>query len=122
VAPAAGPVSLAAGGVDWSSLGGAVALVAAALTELYLVRDRPEQRWYEGRAAAESPRRWAGGTRSGPSRSASRRCRGGTRTGCWSGGSTSCYRPGRPGDRAGGLLRVAGISVDLSVPGGTGPG
>jgi hypothetical protein len=52
--PAAGAVSLAAGGVDWSSLGGAVALVAAALTELYLVRDRPEQRWYEGRAAAES--------------------------------------------------------------------
>jgi SMODS and SLOG-associating 2TM effector domain 3/SMODS and SLOG-associating 2TM effector domain 1 len=53
-AAAAGAVSVAAGGVDWSSLAGAVALVAAALTELYLVRDRPEQRWYEGRAAAES--------------------------------------------------------------------
>lgn len=53
-AAAAGAVSVAAGGVDWSSLAGAAALVAAALTELYLVRDRPEQRWYEGRAAAES--------------------------------------------------------------------
>jgi SMODS and SLOG-associating 2TM effector domain 3/SMODS and SLOG-associating 2TM effector domain 1 len=54
VAAAAGVVSIAAGGVDWSSLVGAAALVAAALTELYLVRDRPEQRWYSGRAAAES--------------------------------------------------------------------
>jgi hypothetical protein len=54
LAAAAGAVSVAADGVDWSSLAGAVALVAAALTELYLVRDRPEQRWYEGRAAAES--------------------------------------------------------------------
>jgi hypothetical protein len=54
VAAAAGAVSVAAGGVDWSSFAGAAALVAAALTELYLVRDHPDRRWYEGRAAAES--------------------------------------------------------------------
>ena len=54
VAAVAGAVTVAAGGVDWSSFVGAVALVAAALTELYLVRDQPERRWYEGRAAAES--------------------------------------------------------------------
>jgi hypothetical protein len=54
VAAVAGAVTVAAGGVDWSSLVGAAALVAAALTELYLVRDQPERRWYEGRAAAES--------------------------------------------------------------------
>jgi hypothetical protein len=33
---------------------GAVSVVAAALTELFLVRDQPDRRWYEGRAAAES--------------------------------------------------------------------
>ena len=54
MAAAAGAVSVAVGGVDWSSFVGAAALVAAALTELYLVRDRPDRRWYEGRAAAES--------------------------------------------------------------------
>jgi len=54
VAAAAGAVSVAGGVVDWSSFAGAAALVAAALTELYLVRDQPERRWYEGRAAAES--------------------------------------------------------------------
>lgn len=54
LAAAAGAVSVAVGGVDWSSFVGAAALVAAALTELYLVRDRPDRRWYEGRAAAES--------------------------------------------------------------------
>jgi hypothetical protein len=54
LAAVAGAVSVAGGGVGWSSLAGAAALVAAALTELYLVRDQPERRWYEGRAAAES--------------------------------------------------------------------
>jgi SMODS and SLOG-associating 2TM effector domain 3/SMODS and SLOG-associating 2TM effector domain 1 len=54
LAAVAGAVTVAAGGVDWSSFVGAAALVAAALTELYLVRDQPERRWYEGRAAAES--------------------------------------------------------------------
>jgi hypothetical protein len=54
LAAAAGAVSVAAGGVDWSSFAGAAALVAAALTELYLVRDQPERHWYEARAAAES--------------------------------------------------------------------
>jgi hypothetical protein len=54
LAAVAGAVTVAAGDVDWSSFVGAAALVAAALTELYLVRDRPEQRWYEARAAAES--------------------------------------------------------------------
>ena len=54
LAAAAGAVSVAVGGVDGSSFVGAAALVAAALTELYLVRDRPDRRWYEGRAAAES--------------------------------------------------------------------
>lgn len=54
VAAVAGAVSVAGGGVDWSSFAGAAALVAAAIIELYLVRDQPERRWYEGRAAAES--------------------------------------------------------------------
>jgi len=87
-AAAAGAVSVAVGGVDWSSFVGAAALVAAALTELYLVRDRPDRRWYEGRAAAESAKTPVGATRSGPSPSASRRCPGGTRTCCSSSGST----------------------------------
>jgi hypothetical protein len=54
VAAATGAVSVTVGRVDWSSFVGAAALVAAALTELYLVRDHPDRRWYEGRAAAES--------------------------------------------------------------------
>jgi hypothetical protein len=47
-------VSVVVGRIDWSGFVGAAALVAAALTELYLVRDQPDRRWYEGRAAAES--------------------------------------------------------------------
>jgi SMODS and SLOG-associating 2TM effector domain 3/SMODS and SLOG-associating 2TM effector domain 1 len=54
LAAAAGAVTVAAAEVDWSSFVGAAALVAAALTELYLVRDQPERHWYEARAAAES--------------------------------------------------------------------
>jgi hypothetical protein len=48
LAAAAGAVSVAVGGVDWSSFVGAAALVAAALTELYLVRDRPDRRSARG--------------------------------------------------------------------------
>lgn len=54
LAAATGAVSVVVGRIDWSGFVGAAALVAAALTELYLVRDQPDRRWYEGRAAAES--------------------------------------------------------------------
>jgi hypothetical protein len=54
LAAATGAVSVMVGRIDWSGFVGAAALVAAALTELYLVRDQPDRRWYEGRAAAES--------------------------------------------------------------------
>jgi SMODS and SLOG-associating 2TM effector domain 3/SMODS and SLOG-associating 2TM effector domain 1 len=54
VAAAAGAVTIAVGRVEWSGLVGAAAFVAAAITELSIVRDRPDRRWYEGRAAAES--------------------------------------------------------------------
>jgi hypothetical protein len=53
LAAATGAVSVV-GRIDWGGFVGAAALVAAALTELYLVRDQPDRRWYEGRAAAES--------------------------------------------------------------------
>lgn len=54
LAAATGAVSVVVGRIDWSGFVGAAALVAAALSELYLVRDQPDRRWYEGRAAAES--------------------------------------------------------------------
>jgi conflict system pore-forming effector with SLATT domain len=40
--------------INWFSFAGAGLLVAAAILELYILRDRPDRRWYEGRAAAES--------------------------------------------------------------------
>jgi conflict system pore-forming effector with SLATT domain len=40
--------------INWFSFAGAGLLVAAAVVELYILRDRPDRRWYEGRAAAES--------------------------------------------------------------------
>lgn len=54
LAAATGAVGVVVGRINWSGFVGAAALVAAALTELYLVRDQPDRRWYEGRAAAES--------------------------------------------------------------------
>jgi hypothetical protein len=40
--------------INWLSFAGAALLLAAAILELYILRDRPDRRWYEGRAAAES--------------------------------------------------------------------
>jgi SMODS and SLOG-associating 2TM effector domain 3/SMODS and SLOG-associating 2TM effector domain 1 len=40
--------------INWFSFAGAALLLAAAIVELYILRDRPDRRWYEGRAAAES--------------------------------------------------------------------
>jgi conflict system pore-forming effector with SLATT domain len=39
---------------NWFSFAGGVLLIIAATVELYLLRDQPDRRWYEGRAAAES--------------------------------------------------------------------
>lgn len=40
--------------INWFAFAGAALLLAAAILELYILRDRPDRRWYEGRAAAES--------------------------------------------------------------------
>jgi SMODS and SLOG-associating 2TM effector domain 3/SMODS and SLOG-associating 2TM effector domain 1 len=52
-AAAAGAVTLE-NGINWFSFAGAALLVTAAIVELDILRDRPDRRWYEGRAAAES--------------------------------------------------------------------
>ena len=39
---------------DWAAVGAVISFSAALVTEGYLLRTRPEQTWYEGRAAAES--------------------------------------------------------------------
>jgi len=39
---------------DWAGVGAAICFFAAVIVEIYLLRDRPERTWYEGRAAAES--------------------------------------------------------------------
>ena len=40
--------------INWFAFAGAALLLAAAILELYILRERPDRRWYEGRAAAES--------------------------------------------------------------------
>jgi hypothetical protein len=42
------------GGADWAGIGAAVAFGVALLSELYLLQERPDRVWYDGRAAAES--------------------------------------------------------------------
>jgi hypothetical protein len=42
------------GEINWFAFAGAALLLTAAIVELYILRDRPDRRWYEGRAAAES--------------------------------------------------------------------
>jgi hypothetical protein len=39
---------------DWAGVAAAICFFAAVIVEIYLLRDRPERTWYEGRAAAES--------------------------------------------------------------------
>src|SRR5258708_38781574 len=39
---------------DWAGVGAAICFFAALIVEVYLLKDRPERTWYEGRAAAES--------------------------------------------------------------------
>src|SRR5262245_48707871 len=41
---------------DWAGVLAAVSFFTAAIVELYLLRTRPDQTWYQGRAAAESVR------------------------------------------------------------------
>jgi SMODS and SLOG-associating 2TM effector domain 3/SMODS and SLOG-associating 2TM effector domain 1 len=52
-AAAAGAVTLERG-INWFSFAGAALMVTAVIVELDILRDRPDRRWYEGRAAAES--------------------------------------------------------------------
>jgi SMODS and SLOG-associating 2TM effector domain 3/SMODS and SLOG-associating 2TM effector domain 1 len=40
--------------ISWFGFAGAALLLTAAIIELDILRDRPDRRWYEGRAAAES--------------------------------------------------------------------
>jgi SMODS and SLOG-associating 2TM effector domain 3/SMODS and SLOG-associating 2TM effector domain 1 len=42
------------GGADLAGIGAAVAFVVALVAELYLLQARPDRRWYDGRAVAES--------------------------------------------------------------------
>lgn len=55
-AAAAAAAGAAKGGesIDWFSFAGGVLLITAAIVELHILRDQPDRRWYEGRAAAES--------------------------------------------------------------------
>ncbi|MGM1061824.1 DUF4231 domain-containing protein [Saccharothrix sp. Mg75] len=54
LAAATGAVPLLVGRVDVAAIGTAVALAAVTVTELNLKAARPEDRWYDGRALAES--------------------------------------------------------------------
>jgi hypothetical protein len=55
IASLAGVITLKSDqGVHLGAVIAAVAFVGAVVTELFLVQDRPEQSWYEGRAVAES--------------------------------------------------------------------
>jgi protein-S-isoprenylcysteine O-methyltransferase Ste14 len=40
--------------ISWLGFVGAILLITAAIVEVYIMRNRPEGRWYDGRAAAES--------------------------------------------------------------------
>jgi len=53
-AAAFGTVTLVLGRVDLAGIGGAAALGTALVSEVYLLTVRPERRWYDARAAAES--------------------------------------------------------------------
>ncbi|MEU4445365.1 DUF4231 domain-containing protein [Actinosynnema sp. NPDC050801] len=53
-AAATGAVPLIMGRVDVAAIGTAIALAAVTVTELNLKAARPEDRWYDGRALAES--------------------------------------------------------------------
>lgn len=53
-ASAAGSITVSTRGVNWLGFVGAAAFIVAAIVEVFLMRDRPDRRWYEGRAAAES--------------------------------------------------------------------
>ncbi|MBW4721215.1 DUF4231 domain-containing protein [Saccharothrix obliqua] len=54
VAAATGVVTVTVGRVDVAAIGTAIALAAVSVTELSLKSSRPEERWYDGRALAES--------------------------------------------------------------------
>ncbi|WP_214326849.1 DUF4231 domain-containing protein [Nonomuraea sediminis] len=58
LAAAGGALSLQAGGTtfDLAAAGTAVALTATAFVEIWLLTEKPEQAWYDGRALAESAR------------------------------------------------------------------
>ncbi|MGH2829467.1 MAG: DUF4231 domain-containing protein [Actinomycetota bacterium] len=56
VAGGAGGFTWSLGRADLAAVVGACALVAAIMVESYLLRQRPEREWYEGRAAAETAR------------------------------------------------------------------
>ncbi|GAA1306357.1 DUF4231 domain-containing protein [Pseudonocardia xinjiangensis] len=54
-AAATGAMSIqGARGVDYAAVGTVAALVGAILVEVWLLAERPERRWYDGRALAES--------------------------------------------------------------------
>jgi hypothetical protein len=54
LAAAGGAVSLQAGAVDIAALVTVIALVGAIVAEVWLLIEKPEQTWYDGRALAES--------------------------------------------------------------------
>jgi hypothetical protein len=54
VAAFLGVIELNTRGTDWAAVGATAAFVLAIIVGGYLLAERPEQEWYEGRAAAES--------------------------------------------------------------------
>jgi hypothetical protein len=54
VAAVFGVISLSSEGTDWSAVIATVAFSVTILATLFLLAERPERRWYEGRAGAES--------------------------------------------------------------------
>ena len=55
-AAAAGVAAAHAEDLDWLAWFGGAAFIAATFLEMFLRNTRPERRWYDGRAAAESPK------------------------------------------------------------------
>lgn len=54
IAAGAGAVSITVGSADVGGIVAAIAFISAVLLRAFLLKDRPEKIWYDGRAAAES--------------------------------------------------------------------